>query len=153
MAGATTEATIRRWCLVKIWPSGQETARSKLCATRQPGFAFARKLEKFADLDTLANSSFLGFENIKEGHPNAAKWRESNFKNQNPIVLELGCGRGEYTIGLSKNDDTKNYIGLDIKGARLWRGAKTSNEENLLHVIVFFFLGVTSRKDCNNRDG
>ena len=62
------------------------------------------------------------------------KWNENVFKRQAPIVLELGCGRGEYTIGLSKNDDTKNYIGLDIKGARLWRGAKTANEENLLHV-------------------
>ncbi|HEX2921155.1 MAG TPA: tRNA (guanosine(46)-N7)-methyltransferase TrmB [Bacteroidales bacterium] len=58
-------------------------------------------------------------------------WNKSIFKNSNPVVLELGCGRGEYTIGLSKKYTEKNFIGVDIKGARLWRGAKTSNQENI----------------------
>lgn len=61
------------------------------------------------------------------------KWT-SHFKNDKPIVLELGCGKGEYTVGLAQRDNTKNYIGIDIKGARFWRGAKTALEENLENV-------------------
>ena len=57
-----------------------------------------------------------------------------HFKNENPIVLELGCGKGEYTIGLARQNAKKNFIGVDIKGARLWRGAKTAVEENLSNV-------------------
>ena len=58
------------------------------------------------------------------------RWCEL-FKNNNPIVLELGCGKGEYTVGLGRQNPDKNYIGVDIKGARLWRGAKTAVEEGL----------------------
>jgi tRNA (guanine-N7-)-methyltransferase len=64
-------------------------------------------------------------------HPIKGRWNETIFRNQNPVVLELGCGRGEYTIGLAARFQEKNYIGVDIKGARLWRGAKTSNEKNI----------------------
>jgi tRNA (guanine-N7-)-methyltransferase len=92
------------------------------------------KLEKFADLNTLANSTFLGFAQIKEGHPFAGKWRESNFKNQNPIVLELGCGKGEYTIGLATSNSNKNYIGVDVKGNRIWTGARHAADNKLLNV-------------------
>jgi tRNA (guanine-N7-)-methyltransferase len=63
----------------------------------------------------------LGFK----GH-----WNEK-FGNSNPIVLELGCGKGEYTVALSRKYPDKNFIGVDIKGARLWRGAKTVAEENI----------------------
>lgn len=56
------------------------------------------------------------------------------FGNDNPIVLELGCGKGEYTVGLAKKNPDKNYIGVDIKGARFWRGAKIALEENLKNV-------------------
>ena len=56
------------------------------------------------------------------------------FKNDNPIVLELGCGKGEYTVGLARRFPNKNFVGLDIKGARFWRGAKTALEENLENV-------------------
>lgn len=62
------------------------------------------------------------------------KWGEAFFKNSNPIVLELGCGRGEYTVELAQKFSEKNFIGVDIKGARLWRGAKTATEENLKNV-------------------
>ena len=55
------------------------------------------------------------------------------FHNDHPIVLELGCGRGEYTIGLCRKFPENNFVGIDIKGARIWRGAKTSNEEKLLN--------------------
>jgi tRNA (guanine-N7-)-methyltransferase len=62
------------------------------------------------------------------------KWNELVFKNTNPIVLELGCGKGEYTVNLAKLNPKKNYIGIDIKGARFWRGAKTALDENLENV-------------------
>ena len=58
------------------------------------------------------------------------KWN-SFFKNDNPIVLELGCGKGEYTTELAKLNPNKNYIGIDIKGARIWKGAKESIQNNL----------------------
>lgn len=61
------------------------------------------------------------------------KW-VSFFKNDNPIVLELGCGKGEYTTELAKLNPTKNYIGIDIKGARIWKGAKESTQNNLNNV-------------------
>jgi tRNA (guanine-N7-)-methyltransferase len=67
-------------------------------------------------------------------HPIKGKWNGELFKNDNPIVLELGCGRGEYTIGLANSFPSKNFIGIDIKGARMWRGARTSNEQNLPNV-------------------
>lgn len=92
------------------------------------------KLEKFADFETFANCSFLPFEEIKQGHPLAAKWRSDFFKNQNPIILELGCGRGEYTIGLAKNNPDKNYIGVDVKGNRIWTGAKFALENKMSNV-------------------
>jgi tRNA (guanine-N7-)-methyltransferase len=61
-------------------------------------------------------------------------WREQVFHNHNPIVLELGCGKGEYTIALALRFPEKNFIGIDIKGARLWRGAKTATEKQLQNV-------------------
>ena len=61
------------------------------------------------------------------------KWN-SFFKNDNPIVLELGCGKGEYTTELAKLNSNKNYIGIDIKGARIWKGAKESIQNNLKNV-------------------
>lgn len=58
-------------------------------------------------------------------------WNQDFFKNNNPIVLELGCGKGEYTVAMARRDADKNFIGVDIKGARFWRGAKTALEEGL----------------------
>nr|WP_216616561.1 tRNA (guanosine(46)-N7)-methyltransferase TrmB [Marinifilum caeruleilacunae] len=62
------------------------------------------------------------------------KWNKEVFKNENPIVLEVGCGKGEYTVGLARKFPNKNFIGIDIKGARMWRGAKTAIEEGLDNV-------------------
>jgi tRNA (guanine-N7-)-methyltransferase len=62
------------------------------------------------------------------------KWRELYFHNNNPIVLELGCGRGEYTVGLAQRDPNKNYIGIDIKGARMWAGAKQAELAGIKNV-------------------
>ena len=65
-----------------------------------------------------------------EGFHLKGKWA-GHFGNGNPIVLELGCGKGEYTVGLAKRNPNKNFIGIDIKGARFWRGAKTAIEDNV----------------------
>lgn len=62
------------------------------------------------------------------------QWHQQFFRNNNPIVLELGCGRGEYTVALARMFPNKNFIGVDVKGARMWRGAKTATEEQLKNV-------------------
>ena len=62
------------------------------------------------------------------------KWKKEIFKNENPIVLELGCGKGEYSVGLAKSFPEKNFIGIDIKGARFWFGAKEAVENNINNV-------------------
>jgi tRNA (guanine-N7-)-methyltransferase len=62
------------------------------------------------------------------------KWRELHFENDNPIVLEVGCGRGEYTVGMARLFPEKNFIGSDIKGARLWKGSTLAEEEELENV-------------------
>lgn len=93
------------------------------------------KLARFAENETFANLFQLTYEQItKEGFALKGKWNELFFKNDNPIVLELGCGKGEYTVGLAKKYPNKNFIGIDIKGARLWRGCKTSNEDKMTNV-------------------
>lgn len=66
-------------------------------------------------------------------HPLKGRWKSDFFRNDNNIILELGCGRGEYTTGLAKRFPENNYIGVDIKGARLWRGAKTGTENSILN--------------------
>src|ERR1700741_3045797 len=92
------------------------------------------KLEKFAEFDTFKNCTFLPFEKIKERHPLSGKWKQEFFKNENPIVLELGCGKGEYSVGLAKNSPNKNYIGVDIKGNRIWTGATEALASKLNNV-------------------
>ncbi len=93
------------------------------------------KLARFAENETFANLFQISYEQItKEGFALKGKWNEEFFKNDNPIVLELGCGKGEYTVGLAKKYPNKNFIGIDIKGARLWRGCKTSNEDSMTNV-------------------
>jgi tRNA (guanine-N7-)-methyltransferase len=68
---------------------------------------------------------------IQDAFPLKGRWNSDFFKNDNPIVIELGCGKGEYTVGLAKRYPNKNFIGIDIKGARIWRGAKTVQEESM----------------------
>ena len=93
------------------------------------------KLEKFAENKTFPNLFEYSYERIMgEGFPLQGKWHEAFFHNDNPIVLELGCGKGEYTVGLARAHRDINYIGVDIKGARIWRGLKQSNEEGLKNV-------------------
>ena len=76
------------------------------------------KLKKFAEMETFSNVFQPPYK------PMAGRWREDFFHNDHPIVLELGCGRGEYTVGLAQKYPDKNFIGVDIKGARMWAGAK-----------------------------
>ena len=67
-------------------------------------------------------------------HPLKGNWNRDFFRNDNPIVLELGCGKGEYTVALAQRDPQRNYIGIDIKGARMWRGAKTATDRRMHNV-------------------
>lgn len=68
------------------------------------------------------------------GKPYKGKWATEFFKNTNPVVLELACGKGEYTVNLAQMFPGKNFIGIDYKGNRIWRGAKTAIEENITNV-------------------
>ncbi|MCH2192518.1 tRNA (guanosine(46)-N7)-methyltransferase TrmB [Kordia sp.] len=93
------------------------------------------KLKRFRENDTFSNVIQPTREEIvAEKFPYKGKWNSDFFKNDAPIVLELGCGKGEYTVALAKKFPNKNFIGIDIKGARFWRGAKTAIEEELPNV-------------------
>ncbi|HEA20325.1 hypothetical protein LCGC14_0650970 [marine sediment metagenome] len=91
------------------------------------------KLKRFKENEQFKNVIQPDREAVKNGFSLKGKWA-LHFGNDDPIVLELGCGKGEYTIGLAQHHPHKNFIGIDIKGARLWRGAKTALEENLDNV-------------------
>jgi tRNA (guanine-N7-)-methyltransferase len=87
------------------------------------------KLKRFAEIAT--------FDNVKQleaGLPYQGKWAADFFKNNNPVVLELACGKGEYTVNLARLFPDKNFIGIDYKGNRIWRGAKTAIEGNIPNV-------------------
>lgn len=93
------------------------------------------KLSKFADMDQYPHVFQYPFSVLQEkGFPNKGKWNKKFFGNDNPIVLELGCGKGEYTVGLAKLFPEKNFIGLDIKGARMWSGATEALELEMKNV-------------------
>ena len=92
------------------------------------------KLARFAENKILPNVFQPTREEALNNYPLKGKWRTEVFKNQNPIVLELGCGKGEYSVGLAKSFPEKNFIGIDIKGARFWFGAKEAIAENLTNV-------------------
>lgn len=93
------------------------------------------KLRKFAENETFENLFQPTFDEVwRKDHPIKGEWNKTFFKNNNPIVLELGCGKGEYTINLAKMFPHKNFIGVDIKGARLWKGAKEAVETGMPNV-------------------
>lgn len=93
------------------------------------------KLKRFKENESFENVIQPSRETLeKDKFELKGKWNSDFFKNEQPIVLELGCGKGEYSIGLSKYFPDKNFIGVDIKGARFWRGAKTAIEEGLNNV-------------------
>lgn len=91
-------------------------------------------MARFADNETLPNVFQPTREEALSQYHLKGKWRSEVFKNENPIVLELGCGKGEYSVGLAKSFPEKNFIGIDIKGARFWFGATEAINENLTNV-------------------
>ena len=93
------------------------------------------KLQKFAEMEQYPNVFQYPFARLSAegGFPGKGRWSEF-FGNSNDIVLELGCGKGEYTVGLARLFPDKNFIGIDIKGARMWTGAKESNVEGMRNV-------------------
>ena len=90
------------------------------------------KLTKFAEMATYNNVFEYTFQKLQDNvFPLKGKWGKEYFKNDNPIVLELGCGKGEYTVGLARQYPKKNIIGIDIKGARMWSGATDATVNKL----------------------
>lgn len=93
------------------------------------------KLAKFAENETFTNLfQHTDYAVREQGFPMRGRWHGDYFKNDNPIILELGCGKGDYTVALARRFPDKNFIGVDRKGARLWRGCKTATEEPLPNV-------------------
>ena len=94
-----------------------------------------KKLSRFRELDGLDRVFQPPLEEIfgKDYHLKG-KWCREIFGNDKPLILELGCGKGEYTVGLARNHPQKNFMGLDIKGARIWTGARTAHDEDLGNV-------------------
>lgn len=87
------------------------------------------KLRRFAEVATFSNVLELD-----AGKEQIGQWSRAFFKNDNPVVLELACGKGEYSVNLARMFPQKNFIGVDYKGNRIWRGAKTALEENVANV-------------------
>jgi len=87
------------------------------------------KLRRFAEVSTFSN-----VVQLDAGKPFKGKWASEFFMNNNPVVLELACGKGEYTVNLGRIFPNKNFIGIDYKGNRIWRGAKTALEDGVSNV-------------------
>ncbi len=87
------------------------------------------KLRRFAEIATFPN-----VVELEAGQPFKGSWSAKQFKNQQPLILELACGKGEYTVNLARLFPDTNFIGIDYKGNRIWRGAKTALEENISNV-------------------
>ncbi len=118
-------------------------AKTILCFVYFPNFTkilnltvgSKNKLKRFRENETFNNVLQPTREEAVSGNfPLKGKWGSDFFKNDNPIVLELGCGKGEYSVGLAQRYPEKNFIGIDIKGARFWRGAKTAVEGGINNV-------------------
>ena len=95
------------------------------------------KLARWAEMKSFNNVIEPPTEEVfAKDYPLKGNWNDVIFKNENPVILELGCGKGEYTVGLATSFPINNYIGIDIKGARMWRGSKTAHE-NKIHNAAF----------------
>lgn len=89
-------------------------------------------MERFSEMKTFPNVIEPGFHEIfNKNHKFKGKWKSSFFGNNQPLILELGCGKGEYTVNLAKHNPHSNYLGIDIKGARMWKGAKIAVRDNI----------------------
>lgn len=90
------------------------------------------KLKKFADMERFkCVLQYPREELLRAGFPYAGRWNSEVLPGNRPMVLELGCGRGEYTVALAQSDASRNYVGVDIKGARMWTGARRVEEEGI----------------------
>jgi tRNA (guanine-N7-)-methyltransferase len=92
------------------------------------------KLKKFAQTEEYPHVHQPDFQVLEWGYPMKGNWKKEFFKNENPLVLELGCGMGEYSVGLAEKFPEKNFLGIDIKGARIWQGATDTLEKGLSNV-------------------
>ena len=92
------------------------------------------KLKKFAQMETYPHVKQPDLKVLGEGYEMKGNWKKEFFKNDNPLVLELGCGMGEYSVGLAEKYPAKNFLGIDIKGARMWQGAIESLEKEMKNV-------------------
>tara|TARA_Y100001968_G_C19418658_1_gene750474 strand:- start:31 stop:696 length:666 start_codon:yes stop_codon:yes gene_type:complete len=109
------------------------------------------KLRKFSEIEELPNVIDPKYGQLKEDISLKGKWNTEFFKNENPIVLELGCGKGEYSVALSQRHPKKNFIGVDIKGSRIWKGATDSNNINLKN-IAFLRIRIEHILRCFSKD-
>lgn len=93
------------------------------------------KLRKFEENKTFTHVIQPEFDEMfRKDYKLKGRWHTDFWKNPNPVTLELGCGKGEYTVNLAKNQPQRNFLGIDIKGARFWRGAKTALEQGISNV-------------------
>lgn len=94
------------------------------------------KLKKFAEMETLPCVHQYPFSQLRDlgAFPLRGRWAEEVFHNRAPITLELGCGKGEYAVGMGKTYPDRNFIGIDIKGARMWTGAREVNDSGMTNV-------------------
>lgn len=113
------------------------------------------KIKRFQECETFRCMVQPEFDEVfGKDYKLKGRWRSDFFGNNNPVILELGCGRGEYTIGLAKMFPEKNFIGIDIKGSRMWRGAKTANDEGMnnvgfLRTRIEFILSFFGKKEID----
>jgi tRNA (guanine-N7-)-methyltransferase len=99
-----------------------------------------RKLERFAENATFPHFFQPTWDDLQEGFSLKGVWKQKYFQNSNPLIIEIGCGKGEYTVDLASRYAHNNYIGIDKKGARMWRGAKTTHESNHSNVAFLRML-------------
>jgi tRNA (guanine-N7-)-methyltransferase len=92
------------------------------------------KLKHFAELDTFEHVIQHPYQKDNFDHPLKGLWNTDFFNQAQPITLEVGCGKGEYTVGLARMHSERNYLGLDLKGNRIWRGARTALDEGMQNV-------------------
>jgi len=92
------------------------------------------KLKKFAQTEEYSHVHQPELNVLEQGYPMKGNWTKEFFKNENPLILELGCGMGEYSVGLAEKFPNKNFLGVDIKGARIWQGATDALKKGLSNV-------------------
>jgi tRNA (guanine-N7-)-methyltransferase len=110
-----------------------------------------RKLQQYEEVNTFSNVIQPSYDLVQKGHPLRGNWAQSHFHNDHPIVLELGCGKGEYTINLAEKYPEKNFIGVDRKAARIWTGSKYALENDLVNV-AFLRVDIRALHQLFNKD-